>query len=135
MYDLAWIIRTSAAAKALDLRLIRRLAILKIWVDSNRLRAGTMVWGQAHEGSVFDPERWLRPRDEREFDLEDIGALATPVPSAKSLCDTVRIGFAFLEELTDDERILSRSDERDRSLAIRLIRNLPGGRLSDVKIY
>lgn len=135
MYDLSWIMSTPSVAHKLDLALIRRLAILKIWVDTNGIHAGTMAWNPGHKGSIFNPEHWLRKRNEREFDLEDIGALAVPTPSTEELGDAIRFRFSFLNELTDEESRLARSDERDRSLVIRLLRELPGNRLSNMGLY
>lgn len=135
MYDLAWLMKNPETARTLDRDLVRRLALLKIWVDSNGMHAGGTAWKPGHKASTFDPERWLRRRDEGEFDLEDIGALAIPTPTAKELCDEVRTSFAFLADLTEEERELSRSDERDRSLAIRMLQELPGGRLADQGVY
>lgn len=135
MYDLAWLMKNPETAKTLDRDLVRRLALLKIWVDSNGMHAGGTAWKPGHKASTFDPERWLRRRDEGEFDLEDIGALAIPTPTAKELCDKVRTSFAFLADLTEEERELSRSNGRDRSLAIRMLQELPGGRLADQGVY
>ena len=135
MYDLAWIMSTPAVARTLDITLIRRLAVLKIWVDTNGMRSNDMAWNPGHEGSSFDPQRWLRRRDNDEFDLEDIGALAVPTPSSEKLCDAVRIGYSFLSDLNSDEQTLSHSDERDRSLVICLLRELPDGRLAGASLY
>jgi predicted nucleotidyltransferase component of viral defense system len=135
MYDLAWIVNTPAVARTLDFALVRRLAVLKIWVDTNGMHSNSMAWNPAHEGSTFDPRRWLRRRDKTEFDLEDIGALAVPTPSPEKLSDSVCIGYSFLSELDEEELALSRSDERDRSLAIRMLRELPGGRLAEAGLY
>ncbi|MBK5211571.1 MAG: nucleotidyl transferase AbiEii/AbiGii toxin family protein, partial [Coriobacteriia bacterium] len=135
MYDLAWIANTPAISKSLDLALIRRLAVLKIWVDTNGMHAGSMAWSPGHEGSTFDAEHWLRVRDKNEFDLEDIGALTVPAPSTSELCDTVRFGFAFLADMDSDEQTLAESNERDRSLAIRLLQNLPDDRLANIGLY
>lgn len=90
MYDLRWLMTNAPTASAIDKILVRRLAVLKIWVDTNGMHAGSTHYRPAHQGSVFDPEHWLRARDEREFDPEDIGALAIPRPSAKEMSDAVR---------------------------------------------
>lgn len=135
MYDLAWLMRNPATSKALDRDLIRRLAVLKIWVDSNGMHAGGMEWKPGHKASTFDPQRWLRPRESDEFDMEDIGALAVPVPTAKELSDEVRRSFGFLADLSEEEAALSQSDERNRSLAIKLLQNLPGCRLAQYGVY
>jgi hypothetical protein len=80
MYDLRWVNETFIRAGHLDTALVRRLAVLKIWVDNFGLVAitpgGETKWTPGHEGSVFDPERWLRRRGRDEFDIEDLGALA-----------------------------------------------------------
>lgn len=135
MYDLAWIMNSASLARSLDLDLIRRLSVLKIWVYSNGLHAKTMAWPPGHKRSAFDVGWWLRERSEGEFDLEDIGALAVPVPSPKGLSESVRNGFSFLCELTDEEEILAKADNRDRSPAIKLLRELPGGRFAGSGAY
>lgn len=135
MYDLAWIMHNPETAHSLDRGLVRHLAVLKIWVDSNGIRSANTAWPKGHEASTFDPKRWLRNRENNEFDLEDIGALAVPVPTTKELCESVQASFAFLADLTEEERTLCCSDERDRSLAIKLLQNLPGQRLNGQGLY
>lgn len=135
MYDLAWLCRQNQLWNTLDKPLIRRLAVLKIWTDSNGIHASDTAWGPAHAKSVFDPQRWLRPRDSKEFDMEDIGALAIPTPRPEDLSERVRIGFAFLAELDTQEKQLAQSDSRDRALAIKLLEELPGGRLKGAGLY
>lgn len=120
----------------LDLRLLRRLAVLKIWVDANGVHAGSTYWKPGHEGPAFEPDRWLRDRSaDDEFDEEDIGALTVPVPTRSELSDAVRTHFGFLAELDDDERTLALAREQDRPLALRLLEELPGGRLAGAGLY
>lgn len=135
MYDLAWIMSNSSICGALDTSLIRRLSVLKIWVDSNGMHANNTAWLPGHKASTFDPSHWLRDRSAGEFDLEDIGALAVPTPSPEELSQSVKSSFAFLADLTEEEEWLSRSDERDRSLAIRLLQELPDGRFVGKGVY
>lgn len=135
MYDLAWIATNAELIRSLDSDLIRRLAVLKIWVDSNGMHTGSMAWPPGHEKSQFDVERWLRERSEEEFDLEDIGALAVSAPSPGKLNDAVRIGFSFLADLTEEEEVVALSDNRDRALVIRLLEGLPGGRFVGSGVY
>lgn len=125
MYDLRWLMTSSAVAPGIDKALVRRLAVLKIWVDTNGMHAGNVHWRPGHQGSVFNPERWLRSRGEDEFDPDDIGALAVPKPTAKELSEAVSEKFSFLAELDDDELVVARSDPRDRSLVIRMLADLP----------
>lgn len=135
MYDLRWAMTNSAIARALDLPLIRRLAVLKIWVDANGVHAGDTWWKPGHEGPEFDPDRWLRDRSRGEFDEEDIGALAVPVPTAGELSDSLRTHFRFLADLDADEQTLARVREQDRPLALRSLAALSGGRLANVALY
>ena len=67
--------------------------------------------------------------------MEDIGALAVPTPRPEELSEQVSAGFAFLAELDAQEEQLARSDPRDRSLAIKLLESLPGGRLDGGILY
>jgi predicted nucleotidyltransferase component of viral defense system len=135
MYDLRWVMANTQITGELDLALIRRLAVLKIWVDANGVHAGDTFWKPGHEGPAFDPGRWLRDRSTGEFDEEDIGALAVPVPTAGELSEALRTNFRFLAALDDDERTLARVREQDRPLALRALSALPDGRLADVGLY
>lgn len=135
MYDLAWIMGNANLSKSLDTNLIRTLAVLKIWVDSNGLHAGKMQWPPGHEKSQFDSERWLRSRAENEFDMEDIGALTVPPPKPEEICEAVRNEFSFLANLNKEEEIVSLADNRDRALVIKMLEELPDGRFIGTGIY
>lgn len=135
MYDLAWLCGHGKLWNGLDKPLIRRLAVLKIWVDANGASAGKASWAPAHVGTSFDPQDWLRPRSEKEFDIEDIGALAVPTPNPERLSESVRNGFSFLGELDTDEATIAQSNPKDRALALHMLAELPGGRLSGIGLY
>lgn len=135
MYDLAWIAHHQRDLGGLDKELIRRLAVLKIWVDANGVAAGEARWKPGHESRDFVPTTWLRMRDAKEFDLEDIGALAIPTPSAEDLAKAVSTHYGFLADLDDDERRLAGARQQDRHLALRLLEGLPGGRLAAIGMY
>lgn len=135
MYDLRWAMTNTPITGKLDHTLVRRLAVLKIWVDANGLHAGDTYWKPGHEGPAFNPEKWLRDRGAGEFDEQDIGALAVPIPTAAELSEALRTHFRFLTDLDDDERLLARAREQDRPVALRVLAALPGGRLADVGLY
>ncbi len=99
MYDLAWVARHQRELGGFDADLIRRLAVLKIWVDARGIEGANAVWKPGHEARAFDPAAWLRVRGAREFDLDDIGALAVPVPTEAELASTVSSRYAFLADL------------------------------------
>jgi len=135
MYDLAWVMSTPQVASQLDKGLVRRLAVLKIWVDANGVHAGHTFWKPGHEGPAFDAERWFRDRSTGDFDIDDIGALSVPIPTARRLSDTVRTGYAFIADLDALEQIVAHASEQDRALVLRLLAELPGGRLKGIGLY
>lgn len=104
LYDLAWLATHQRDVGALDIDIIRRLAVLKIWVDAHGVSSSTCAWLPGHEPRPFDPEHWLRARSAAEVDLDDIGALAMPTPSLNELNVAIDAHFGFLRELDEDER-------------------------------
>lgn len=135
MYDLAWLYGNRQLWSALDKPLIRRLAVLKIWVDANGVSAGNTSWDPVRVGTPFDPQQWLRPRTDKELDVEDIGALAVPTPKPEKLSEAVRAGFGFLQQLDTDEERIAESSPKDRALALRMLAELPGERLNNIGLY
>lgn len=135
MYDLSWIMANRRRTGALDLDLIRRLAVLKIWVDAQGMHAGKAHWAPVAEPAPFNPTHWLRERTDHEFDPEDVGALAVPVPTAAELSDALRAGYSFLEALDPDEQTIATINPKDRSLALRMVAELPGERLRQVGLF
>lgn len=135
MYDLAWIAAHQHEVGGVDRDLVRRLAVLKIWVDAHGISTASAAWKPSHEPAAFDPDRWLRPRDAREFDLGDIGALAVPSPTTHELSEAVRSSYRFLADLDDDERQLAEARGQDRPLALQLLTELPEALLGGERLY
>jgi len=135
MFDLSWIMTTAFISSALDIEIIRKLAVLKIWVDANGVHGGNAFWKQGHERYPFDPEKWLRKRNIADFDTADIGALAVQAPSFDELSKTISKSFSFLRNLSEEESIIANARGKDRPLVLQVLRNLPGGRLKDVGLY
>ena len=48
---------------------------------------------------------------------------------------TVCDGFAFLADLDEDEAAIAQSNPKDRALALRMLAELPGGRLDGIGLY
>ena len=96
------------ATRPLDQALIRRLVVLKLW--------------QARDS--FDPERLIRKfGDGNDFDWDDLTQLlrrTMAIDQRRIMADCTR-GFAFLRELTDEERVLAADPhQRERELWERL---------------
>jgi predicted nucleotidyltransferase component of viral defense system len=131
VYDLVWLWRNHRDGGGLDVDLVRRLAVLKIWVDAHGLSGqGRLVWKPAHEAHPFDPAAWLRTRPARQFDSEDIGQLSVPVPDLDSLAADLVAGYGFLEHLDPDEAVVARLNGGDRALVLRMVADLPTSRLA-----
>jgi len=135
LYDLRWIMTNTSVSSHLDLAFIRRLAVLKVWCDSHGVSADGAHWKPGHEAFPFDPERWLRDRSKEDVDIEDIGALAIPAPTVKELSKAVSTQFKFLNDLTDEERIVAQIRGQDRALVLKMLAELPGGRLTGIRLY
>lgn len=129
LYDLNWIMENPSVSTMVDKQLLRRLAVLKIWVDSHGMHYGSVWWKPAHTPSVFDPDRWLDDRDPDAIDAEDIGTLAVPAPTGAELVERLKANFSFLKDLDEMEAIIARSNAKDRSLVIQTLTELPGGKL------
>jgi predicted nucleotidyltransferase component of viral defense system len=100
LYDLAWF----AEAGALKDPLIRQLWVLKAYRD-------VVVDGRGVK--PLDPEEILAHREAADFDREDIGYLTKPVDMPKWISQ-VQTRYAFLRELTPDERRWCACNARDR---------------------
>lgn len=129
VYDLVWLRRNYRDGGGLDTTLVRRLVVLKNWVDDYGLTTGGAHWKPAHASFPFDPDRWLRLRRAREFDREDIGQLSAPPPDLDNLAADLRAGFAFLADLDNDEAAVAARSAGDRPLVLRMLADLPGTRL------
>ncbi|MGH8299890.1 MAG: nucleotidyl transferase AbiEii/AbiGii toxin family protein [Steroidobacteraceae bacterium] len=130
-YDLVWVARTPGLD--LDRPLIRRLAVLKAWVDLHGLHTDTASWAAPLPGAQpFNVDRWLMPRGARDFDDEAIGLLTVPPPVLGDLGQDVSLLYQWLADLDDDERAVAEGRPQDRNLVLRLLGELPEGRLAGV---
>lgn len=129
MYDLNWLLETKPISTMIDKKLLKRLVVLKIWVDSYGMHYGNIFWHPAHEPSVFEPDRWLNERSPKDVDTEDIGTLAVPTPTPEDLIKRLKTNYDFLTELDDLEQTIAKSNQKDRSLVIQTLTKLPGNRL------
>ena len=132
VYDLVWIARVwrRSAGAEVDWELVRRLAVLKMWVDLHGVSSAQATWKSSHGATAFDVERWLRVRRGAEFDDENIGLLAVPSPSLDELGEQLAVDYAFLGELDEQEVVVARSHGAARDLVLEMLADLPGGRLA-----
>lgn len=130
VYDLVWLWRHYRDDGGLDTKLVRRMAVLKIWVDKHGVKTDGAHWKPGHDSNGFDPEVWLRLRPAAEFDQEDIGQLSVPTPDLDELAGDLVAGYAFLRDLDPDERTVASILAADRGLVLRMLAELPGSRLT-----
>ena len=131
-YDLVWVARTPGLA--LDRSLIRRLVVLKTWVDLHGLHTEHARWAAPLPGArPFDAERWLVPRAKADFDDEAIGLLTVPPPDLNDLGRDLSRLYQWIAELDDDERQIAEGRPQDRGLVLSAIANLPGQRMTGAR--
>ena len=116
--DLVWAARTPPHS-AIDRTLVRRLAVLKVWVDVNGLDGH---WTPADSARPFDAA-WLQSG--REWDDESIGLLAHPAPSIADLERDLIACWSDIAALDTDDLTVAEADPRDRAKVIDLITELP----------
>jgi predicted nucleotidyltransferase component of viral defense system len=134
VYDLVWLWKNYREDGGLDYDLVRRLAVLKTWVDTHHVQTHDAQWA-GHPNKPFDPEKWLKPRPTSAFDQEDIGQLSVPAPDLDELARDMVDGYEFLRALDDDERTVARSLPADRSLVLHMLAELPGARLKGLGLH
>lgn len=130
-YDLVWVARTPGLE--LDRALIRRLAVLKAWVDLHGLHTSLSGWPAPLPGAQpFDATRWLIHQRSSDFDDEEIGLLTVPPPDLDDLWQDLSQLYTWLTDLDTEERSVAAGRAQDRNLVLRLISELPGGRLAGI---
>lgn len=130
-YDLVWL--ASTPGLDVDRDLVRRLAVLKAWVDLNGLRSEHATWASPLPAArPFDVERWLSIRAARDFDDESIGLLTVPSPDLADLGQALSRLYQWLGDLTPEEHSIAQGRPQDRPLVLRLLRELPGARMADI---
>jgi hypothetical protein len=134
VYDLTWIASTSPYS-GFDRPLVRRLAVLKNWVDQYGLSSPPATW-QAITGAVpYNRDRWRMTRRAADFDEDSIGLLAIPAPSLDDLGSQLHALFSFLADLDDAEQRIAAGGAASRTLVLDTICSLPGSRFNDRPLY
>lgn len=127
--DLVWAATTNPISQ-LDRGLVRRVSILKVWVDNLGLDG---MWGRAAAPRPFDPERWLAART--DWDDEQIGLLTQPPPSLDRLGRDLANYWRHLGDLTDEEARFAGCHANDRAQVIAAISALPHAALEEARLW
>jgi predicted nucleotidyltransferase component of viral defense system len=134
VYDLTWIASTSPHS-GFDRAAVRRLAVLKNWVDQFGLSSPPAAWQPVTGAVPYSPDRWRTPRRAADFDEESIGLLVIPPPSLDDLGRQLHVLFGFLTDLDDVEQRVAAGGAGSRSHVLEAIGNLPGSRLAGRPLY
>jgi hypothetical protein len=118
-----------------DRALVRRLAVLKNWVDQHGLSSPPAVWRPAIGAISYDPDRWQTTRRAADFDEDSIGILAVPPPSLDALGDQLRTHFGFLAHPDSTERRIVAGGAGSRNLVLKALSSLPGSRFASRPLY
>jgi uncharacterized protein len=134
VYDLVWISSTSPHS-SFDRALVRRLAVLKNWVDQHGLSSPPAFWRPVTGAVLYDADRWHATRHAADFDEDSIGILAVPPPSLDALGDQLRRHFGFLADLDGTEQRIVTGGAGSRNQVLEAIGSLPGSRFTSRPLY
>lgn len=134
VYDLVWIATTSPHS-TFDRALVRRLAVLKTWVDQHGLSSPPATWAPVTGAVDYDPARWRFTRRASDFDEQSIGLLAVPAPGLDELAARLRAHYEFLAEPDPLEQRIIAGGAASRGLVLQAITDLPGGRYADRPLH
>jgi predicted nucleotidyltransferase component of viral defense system len=127
--DLLWAARTSPYSQ-FDRNAVRRLALVKIWVDNNGLQPD---WDRAIAATPFDANVWFGTG--RAWDDEQIGMLTIPPPSLTALESGLKKHYSWLTPLSAEEKRWGSGDPRHRAEVLSVIKDLDDGALQDAYLY
>lgn len=128
-FDLVWLATTSPHS-AFDRALVRRLVVLKVWVDNNGLRP---AWNPTLAPRPFRADDWFAAR--KDWDDEQIGLLNSPPPTLPELERAISELYSWLSNLSADEVGWAKADPRDRADVIQAIHALAGSALDRGTVY
>jgi predicted nucleotidyltransferase component of viral defense system len=134
VYDLVWI-ATNSPHSSFDRAAVRRLAVLKNWVDQYGLASPPTLWAPVSGAVAYDPALWRRARTAADFDEQSIGLLAVPPPSLNELSGQLRSLYGFLAEPDDIELAILAGGANSRRQVLDAIRQLHGARYADRALY
>jgi predicted nucleotidyltransferase component of viral defense system len=134
VYDLVWI-ATNSPHSGFDREKVRRLTVLKNWVDQHGLSSPPAVWQPVTGAVNYDPALWRTSRRAMDFDEDSIGLLAVPAPSLDDLGAQLRTLYQFLAEPDALEQQIIAGGAGSRRLVLESLTRLDGASLADRPIY
>lgn len=129
-FDLRWLAQTPPWSAQLDRAALRRLTVLKAWVDFRGLNGH---WTPVADPLVFDPVRLLATG--RAWDEEQIGELASPPPTIEELEADFVLLYAAIGQLDEQEQVWQVCDQADRSSVVEEVARLSGGRFDQQDLW
>lgn len=134
VYDLVWI-ATNSPHSSFDRAAVRRLAVLKNWVDQYGLSSPPATWSPVSGASAYDTALWRRARTAPDFDEQSVGLLAVPAPSLDKLGEQLRSLYGFLAEPDDIELAIIAGGPNSRTKVLEAIRALDGARYAERALH
>lgn len=134
VYDLVWI-ATNSPHSGFDRAAVRRLAILKNWVDQYGLASPPATWAPVSGAAAYNPELWRRARTVADFDEQSIGVLSVPPPSLDDLGRQLLDLYGFLAEPDATEQAIITGGASSRPKVLDMIKALGGTRYADRVLF
>ena len=134
VYDLVWI-ATNSPHSNFDRMTVRRLAVLKNWVDQYGLSSPPAHWRPVAGAVAYDPGLWRTVRRAEDFDEDSIGLLAVPPPSLNDLGAQLRALYAFLAEPNELEQTIINGGAGSRGIVLEAIGSLDGARYAGRPLF
>lgn len=128
--DLVWLAHTPPYSGLLNRGELRRLAVLKVWVDNHGLDGH---WRPANAPGTFSPDVLLQ--EARAWDDEQIGLLTHPPPQLLELEAALRGAYAELAELSSEEAQWAVCDRADEAAVVQAVAGLDGARWTAEDIW
>lgn len=134
IYDLVWIAKTSPYA-FFNKDVLRKLSVLKVWVDQFGLSSNYQVWGNAFHACDYEVTQWSNLLDSKKIDDEQIGLLATPAPQISQLTQDLHQYYRFLAKLTPQESNIVSNKSLSKKAVIDEILALQETNLAQIRVW
>ena len=135
VYDLAWISSTSPHS-GFDRVLVRRLAVLKNWVDQHGLSSPPAVWRPVTGAVPYSSDRWHAPATRRTS--TKTASAYSPAQAETPRLDAAAIScgthFGVSQTSTHRTAVVT-GGAGSRNLVLEAIGSLPGSRFTNRPLY